>query len=100
VQGAASLVRYFISHATRVYARLHCTPEDKRVELALSWMKARRGTVSARELQMNGVAGVKSAAEAKALIAMLQDRGYGTVQEGPGQRVSFTLTHPTPNICH
>jgi hypothetical protein len=90
VEGAAALVRYFLSHARRVYAQLRTTPEDRQVWTALRWIKA-RGSTTVRAVQMNGVAGVKSASEAKGLLAKLQDRGYGTVKEGPGKRVSFFL---------
>jgi hypothetical protein len=91
VEGAAELVRYFLSHARRVYARLQTTPEDRQVVATVNWIKAHGTSTTAREVQMHHVAGVKSASEAKALLGKLQDRGYGKVQQGPGTRVSFFL---------
>jgi Protein of unknown function (DUF3987) len=89
VAGAAQLVRYFLSHAERIYPRLHVTDEDKKVEAAVSWIDAHGRTTTARALLTYKVAGVKSATEAKALLRRLEDRGFGTVTEG-ASRVSFT----------
>jgi hypothetical protein len=91
VIGAVALVKYFQSHARRVYASLSCTPTDKRVEQAVTWIQAHGGTTSARELQMHKVGGVKTATEAKALLHDLEDRGFGQVTEGAKGRVEFTL---------
>jgi hypothetical protein len=91
VVGAGALVHYFRSHAEKVYARLRCTPEDKQVELALAWIRARGGTATAREILSYKVAGVKTAAGAKELLRRLDDQGYGTVSEGDKRHVVFTL---------
>jgi hypothetical protein len=91
VEGAVELVRYFLSHVRRVYAQLRTTPEDKQVHAILAWIRGHGMSTTAREVQMNGVAGVKSASEAKGLLAKLQDRGFGIVREGPGKRVAFFL---------
>jgi hypothetical protein len=48
VVGAAQLVRYFLSHAERIYPRLRTTPEDKQVEAAVSWIEAHGRTATAR----------------------------------------------------
>jgi Protein of unknown function (DUF3987) len=90
VSGAAQLVRYFLSHAERIYPRLHTTAQDKQVEAAVSWIKTHGSTTTAREVQMMRVAGVKSASEAKVLLGRLEDRGFGMVTT-TGNRVSFTL---------
>jgi hypothetical protein len=91
VIGAAALVHYFRVHAKRVYAQLACTPEDKEVSVALSWILAHGGSASLRELVRNNVAGVKSATDAHSLLVKLQDRRYGVVTEGDKNRVVFTL---------
>jgi uncharacterized protein DUF3987 len=90
VSGAAQLVRYFLSHAERIYPRLHTTAQDKQVEAAVSWIKTHGSTTTAREVLTYKVAGVKSASEAKALLGRLEDRGFGMVTT-TGNRVSFTL---------
>ena len=89
--GAAALVHYFRVHARRVYAQLSCTPEDKEVAAALTWIRAHGGSASVRELVRSNVAGLKSATDANNLLAKLQDRGYGAVTEEDKHRVVFTL---------
>jgi Protein of unknown function (DUF3987) len=91
VRGAAELVRYFLSHAERVYPRLRTTEQDKQVEAAVSWIDAHGRTVSARDLQRHKVGGVKSATEAKALLRRLEDRGYGRVEDHGTTRIVFNL---------
>jgi hypothetical protein len=91
VNGAVALVDYFKSHARRVYAHLRCTPEDKRVDAAVAWIRAHGGTATAREMQMHKVAGVKSSTEAKALLRTLEDRGFGRVEEKGKHAVIITL---------
>jgi hypothetical protein len=90
VEGAAHLVRYFLSHAERIYPQLRTTPEDKQVEAAVSWIEAHGRTTTARAVLSYKVAGVKSSSEAKMLLRRLEDRGFGTADE-QGNRVSFTL---------
>jgi hypothetical protein len=90
VLGAAELIRYFLSHAERIYPRLRTTEQDKQVEAAVSWIDAHGGRVSAREVQRHKVAGVKTATQAKALLYTLEDRGYGMVSTAGPTRVSFT----------
>ena len=88
--GAAELIRYFLSHAERIYPRLRTTEQDKQVGAAVSWIDAHGGRVSARDVQRHKVAGVKTATQAKALLYALEDRGYGTVSTAGPTRVSFT----------
>ncbi len=90
VLGAAKLIRYFLSHAERIYPRLRTTEQDKQVEAAVSWIDAHGGCVSARDVQRHKVAGVKTATQAKALLYALADRGYGMVSTAGPTRVSFT----------
>jgi Protein of unknown function (DUF3987) len=90
VLGAAELIRYFLSHAERIYPRLRTTDEDKQVEAAASWIEAHGRTTTARAVLTSKVAGVKSASEAKTLLRRLEDRGFGQMDE-QGNRILFTL---------
>jgi hypothetical protein len=91
VTGAAALVRYFVSHARRVYPCLQTTAEDKQVELAYAWINAHGGRATAREVLTAGVAGVKTAAQAKALLHLMADRGHGKVVDKPRGQVEISL---------
>ena len=91
VLGAAALVHYFACHARRLYAHLHRTPADRRVELAVAWIRAHGRTATAREILTYKVAGVASASAAKDLLRQVADHGYGTLKEGGRHRVSITL---------
>ena len=91
VLGAAALIHYFQAHARRVYERLQVTPEDRRLEQVVAWIRAHGQSASARDLVTHRVAGVKSSSEAKALLHQLQDCGYGTVDSPSKSRVRFTL---------
>jgi hypothetical protein len=91
VLGAAELIRYFLSHAERIYPRLRTTDEDRQVEAAVSWVAAHGRTTTVRAVQMSRVGGVKSSTEAKALLRRLEDRGFGQVTEQGNHRVLFTL---------
>jgi Protein of unknown function (DUF3987) len=91
VRAAAELIRYFLSHAERIYPRLRTTEQDKQVEAAVSWIEAHGRTVSARDLQRYKVAGVKSSTEAKTLLRRLEDRGFGRVEEHGTTRIMFSL---------
>jgi Protein of unknown function (DUF3987) len=90
VGGAAKLIRYFLSHAERIYPRLRTTEEDKQVEAAVRWIEAHGRTTTARAVLTSKVAGVKSASEAKTLLRRLEDRGFGEVTE-QGNRIAFML---------
>jgi Protein of unknown function (DUF3987) len=89
--GAIALIKYFQSHARRVYASLACTPIDKKVEQAMAWIQSHGGTASVRDVIRYKVAGVKSATEAKALLRDLEDREFGKVTEEAKGRILFTL---------
>jgi hypothetical protein len=82
VAGAATLVDgYFKDHTRSVYSRLHESPHDRRVGLALQWITRHGGEVSARELLTYKVAGCSTAREVEALLADLVERGLGTVRK-------------------
>jgi hypothetical protein len=91
VIGAVALIKYFQSHARRVYSSLACTPTDKKVEQAIAWIQSHGGTTSVRDVQMHKVAGVKSATEARGLLRDLEDRGFGAVTDGAKGKILFTL---------
>jgi Protein of unknown function (DUF3987) len=91
VMAAGSLTDYFTAHAEKVYGALELTPADKKVELAMQWIRKHGGKATAREIRMNGVAGVKSATEAKSLLHTLADRGYGTVEDGEKGKITFQV---------
>jgi len=98
---AGDLIDYFKSHARKVYALLHATPEDKRVLTALAWIKRQPGgRVTARDLQHAGVTGVTSSEEVKILLQQLEQRGYGRAQEQKSKRglpsFVFTLDETRP----
>jgi Protein of unknown function (DUF3987) len=91
VRGAAQLIRYFLSHAERIYPRLRTTDEDRQVEAAVRWIEAHGRATTARAVLTSKVAGVKSASEAKTLLTRLADRGFGEVTEQGNHRLAFTL---------
>jgi hypothetical protein len=91
VVAAAALVHYFREHARRVFARLQVDPIDQQVTTAMDWIRKHGNLVTAREMQMHRVGGVKSSTEAKALLRTLEDRGLGKVSEGRKNTMTFTL---------
>lgn len=82
---AITLVEYFKDHTRRTYARLRCTPEDRKVLDALNWIRRHGGQATAREMLRGNVAGVKKAVEAEHLLRELVERGYGTLTESPSR---------------
>ncbi|SDY22504.1 DUF3987 domain-containing protein [Thermoactinomyces sp. DSM 45892] len=82
---AAQMVKYFKSHARKVYLHLKKTQVDKRIEEAVEWIKKRGGTVKRREIQKNNVAGCKKATEVDQLFQELSDYGYGHIEEIKGK---------------
>lgn len=84
VQGAATLIRYFQSHARRVHTQLQSTRQDKRVQQATRWIEAHGGQCTVRELQRHGVAAIKRASEAERLLKDMEDRGLGRVEQRIG----------------
>lgn len=91
VAAAIALVEYFKSHARRVYASLRGSSKDKRVDGALAWLRRRGGQASPRDVQRDGVAGVKNAKEALALLKELADQGYGVLEQRGKRNFRFTL---------
>jgi len=91
MSGAADIIDYFKSHAKRIYDRLKATPEDKKVQSAVEWIRKRGGTSSVRDFVTYRVAGIKTSKEAKNLFSDIQDRGFGKVEEGARNNVTIRL---------
>src|SRR5262249_39642563 len=67
---------YFKDHVVRVFRRLKVNHEDLKAERVMAWIRKRPGKrVTPRELQQNGVAGIKTSSEAQRLLEDLADRG-------------------------
>jgi hypothetical protein len=81
VLSAAALADYFKSHARVVYAHLHATPEDKRVETARQWIVRHGGEATVRDLYRYKVAGCTTPKDAEALLEALVSHGYGSMSE-------------------
>lgn len=78
---AAEVVKYFKSHARKVYLHLKKSSEDKRITEAIEWIQKRGGVVRKRDIQMYKVADCKKTSEVEALFKTLQDFGYGKIQK-------------------
>src|SRR5262249_43485935 len=69
MQRGLALADYFKDHVVRVFNRLKVNPEDLKAQRVLIWIRKRPGRrATPRELQQNGVAGIKTASEAKAVL--------------------------------
>jgi hypothetical protein len=91
MEGAIKLIEYFKSHARRAYSSV---PEGTgRIERALKWIGKHGGTVTARQVQMNRVCGVRNSEEAKELLSDLASLGHGVLKHANGS-VVFTLSTP------
>lgn len=81
VLGAAALMDYFKSHATRVYSTLHATPDERRVTSAFEWIRRHGGEASLRDLCRYKVAGVATMKDAEILASLLVTQGHGVIME-------------------
>lgn len=93
VVAAGSLIDYFKSHTRRVYPRLRSTVADRHADSARTWIAKHNNQASARDLLRSNVAGIKTASEARKLIADLVDRRLGTIEK-IGNRELFKLFLP------
>jgi hypothetical protein len=89
LEGGVRFITWAKSHLRRVYRYLRSDPGDRRARQAVAWIEKRGGTVTLREVLMNGVAGVKRKSDVERLFRDLQDRGFGTATEG--RPMTFTL---------
>jgi hypothetical protein len=72
---------YFKSHLQTVYAQLHATPEDRRLEAVRHWVVRRGGEASFRELCRYKVAGCTTMAAAAQIAQQVVDHGLGRIEE-------------------
>ncbi len=86
VQRGLKLADYFKHHNVRVFNRLKVSNEDLRAQQIIIWIRKRPGRrVTPREMHQNGVAGIETTSEARAILKDLADRGYGEFHSEPGK---------------
>jgi len=74
---AFRLIDYFKSQARAVYARLHVTQEQTRVQRAIAWIRRHGGRCIPTDLARCNVAGIQRQSEAEVIMRELADRGFG-----------------------
>lgn len=73
-----TLIKYFKSHARKVYNALELTSQEKKIIQIHAWIKKTgREEITVRDIQMNHVAGLKTASEIRELLNVAADGGYG-----------------------
>ena len=77
---AIQLVKYFKSHARKVYQHLGKSNVDKRIEEVVEWIRQHGGQVTKRDAQRKRLGGCKKASEVEALFQELKDYGYGRIE--------------------
>jgi hypothetical protein len=83
VERAVRLVDYFKGHLRLVYGRLRQTPEDSRLLEVVDWVRRQRGgQCTARDLVK--AKKVTPTAEARKMMAEMQERGYGRLESREG----------------
>lgn len=88
------LTEYFKNHARKIYNTLELTNQERRIMQLADWLKKGNKTaIKPRDIQMNGVAGCKTAVDAKSLLNSIAEYGYGCWDEN---RKIFNITIP-PN---
>lgn len=94
VEAAWRIAEYSKSHACKVYGMSGRTEEDTAGDRAVTWIKARGGTTTARDLMRAGVAGISARTDAELLLTRLVDRELGAIeleQTKGGKRMLFKL---------
>ena len=87
---AFSLIKYFCSHAKRVYSQLSESGEDEQFRKVLEWKnKHKKAEITIRELIASRLC--KNAEEVILLFDDMQGRGLGEVKESQGKRGKKTL---------
>ncbi len=78
IQEAKALIEYFLNHAIASFGLVNQTPESRKVQRTVVWIK-KKGltTISPRDLYTNQVAGCQKASQAKGMLILLQDYGHG-----------------------
>lgn len=79
VRQAVLLVRYFKSHARKVYEHLRNEPANERVPVLLEWIAERGGCVSLRDVLTAKVAGCRNAGDVMILFERLRRAGIGEI---------------------
>lgn len=75
---AKSLADYFLSHAKVAFNYLHQTNEEQKILAVWEWISRKKlPVVSPRDIQTGKVARCAKASEAKTLLKLLSDYGYG-----------------------
>lgn len=78
VSSGIALTEYFKDHARKVYNVLDLTHKERKVIQLMNWIeKAQKNEVTPRDIQMNHVAGCKSAEDARELLNFLEEYGQG-----------------------
>jgi hypothetical protein len=72
---------YFKSHLRSVYAQMHATPADRRLEGVRQWVERRGGEVPFRDLCRFKVAGCTTMAAAAQIAQQLAEHGMGSIEE-------------------
>lgn len=90
VSGAIALMDYFKSHIKRVYMYLGFNSEERLIITVLAHIDKIGGKISARDLQRKQFKGIKTAEQAKDFLAMLVDRGYGSIEVTKTNSFIFT----------
>lgn len=79
------LIKYFKSHARKIYQQLDQSPVDQRIEEILELIREHGGKVKRRDIQRKNIPGYKKASEVDQLFAELEDLGYGKKQTISGR---------------
>jgi hypothetical protein len=92
VDAAAELIAFFKSSARPVYARLQGDPDDVRVARVVDWARRRtKTTLTAREIRRAKVGGVRTPADAQAVLLELAERGLGRLHRPGRGSIVFTF---------
>ena len=90
MQAAIRLADYFVAHARRVWQRLMESQEDSKMRQVVNWLRRIKRPVTQREVLRAGVAGLRSAAEAGAMLNRMVDCGLVEPVE-TGRTARFAL---------
>lgn len=96
MSGAVALVEYFKAHARRVYKTVAEHTGRDRIPRAVQWVRKRGGSVTAREVRMNGLLGIDKTEKAVLLLRDLERAGHGKVTMGRQGSVKFRLLEKNP----
>ena len=100
---AAELIHYFKSHIRKVYKDLFNSEMDRKVVLAVNWIRRHGGKVTSRMLLTNNVGKCNSSVQVNELLTEMVERNIGTLSktnpEGGGRpSIIFTLCNPANDL--